>query len=79
MVEFSLIFLGTANQVCVIKTREIFNFLPLINNSVTIGLSFLLLSIQQSYHQKQSIFFVFYLDCILQYSYKYHPYHLHIQ
>ena len=28
-----------------IKTREIFNFLPLINNSVTIGLSFLLTSI----------------------------------
>ena len=28
-----------------IKTREIFNFLPLINNSVTIGLRFLLTSI----------------------------------
>ena len=28
-----------------IKTRMIFDFLPLINNSVTIGLSFLLLSI----------------------------------
>ena len=27
-----------------VKTREIFNFHPLINNSVTIGLSFLLLS-----------------------------------
>ena len=29
---------------CVIKTREIFNFLPLINNPATIELSFLLLS-----------------------------------
>ena len=28
-----------------IKTREIFHFVPLINNSVTIGLGFLLLSI----------------------------------
>ena len=27
------------------KTRELFNFLPLINNSVTTGLSFLLLTI----------------------------------
>ena len=27
------------------KTREIFNFIPLLNNSVTVGLSFLLLSI----------------------------------
>ena len=27
------------------KTTEMFDFLPLINNSVTIGLSFLLLSI----------------------------------
>ena len=30
---------------CVIKTIEIFTFLPLINNSVTTGLSFLLLII----------------------------------
>ena len=44
-IEFSLIFFGTAKLDCVIKTREIFRFVPLINNSVTIGLSFLLLSI----------------------------------
>ena len=30
---------------CVIKSREMFSFLPLINNSVTIGLIFLLLTI----------------------------------
>ena len=38
--EFSLISLGTLKHDCVIKTIEIFNFLPLINNSVTIGFSF---------------------------------------
>ena len=44
-VEFSLISFGTAKYYCVIKTREIFNFLPLINNSDTIGLNYFLLSI----------------------------------
>ena len=44
-VEFSLMFLKTAKGDYVIKIRELFSFLPLINNSVTIGLSFLLLSI----------------------------------
>ena len=37
---------------CVIKTREIFNFLPLTNNSVIIELNFCYKSYQQSYHQK---------------------------
>ena len=32
-------------QIYVIKTREMFSFLPLINNSVTIELNFLILSI----------------------------------
>ena len=41
-VEFSLIIIATAKYNCVIKTREMFSFLHLINNSVTIGLSFLL-------------------------------------
>ena len=36
---------GNLKYDCVIKTIEIFNFLPLINNSVTTGLSFLLLII----------------------------------
>ena len=42
---FSLTPIGTLNYDCVMKTREIFNFLPLINKSVTILLSFLLLYI----------------------------------
>ena len=36
---------GTLNHDCVIKTIEVLSFLPLINNSVTTGLSFLLLII----------------------------------
>ena len=44
-VEFSLTSFGILNYDCVIKTREMFNFLPLINKSVTIELSFLLLII----------------------------------
>ena len=48
---------------CVIKTREIFSSLPLINNSVTIALKFLLLSISTTYRQ-------------IQYFHKYHPHHL---
>ena len=39
-VEFSAIFFGTAEQDCAIKAREIFSFLPVINNSGTVGLSF---------------------------------------
>ena len=35
-VEFRLISFGTLKYDCVIKTREMFNFLPLINNPVTI-------------------------------------------
>ena len=44
-VEFSLTYFGTLKYDCVIKTGEIFNFLPLINKSVTIEFSFLLLII----------------------------------
>ena len=40
--EFSLTSFGTLTYGCVIKTIEMFNFLPLINNSITNGLSFLL-------------------------------------
>ena len=35
--EFRLIFFGTAKKNFIIKTGEIFSFLPLINNSVTVG------------------------------------------
>ena len=44
-VVFSLTYFGTLKCDCVIKTIEMFNFLSLINNSVTIGFSFLLLII----------------------------------
>ena len=55
-------------------------FLPFIDNSFTIGLSFLLLSILAIMSSKTiNIFYVIYLDCILQYFYKYHAYHLSIQ
>ena len=44
-VEFSLTSFGTLKYDYITKTIEMFNFLPLINNSVTTGLSFLLLAI----------------------------------
>ena len=44
-VEFSIRSFGTLMYDCVINTTEIFNFLSLINNSVTIEFSFLLLII----------------------------------
>ena len=44
-VQFSLTSFGTLNYDCVIKTIEILSFRPLINNSVTTGLIFLLLVI----------------------------------
>ena len=44
-VEFSLTSFGNLKYDWVIKTREMFNFLLLINNSVTIEFSFLLLII----------------------------------
>ena len=44
-VVFSLTSFGTFKYDCVIKTREMFNFLPLINKSVTFEFSFLLLII----------------------------------
>ena len=42
-VVFSLTSSGTLKYNCVIDTTKIFNFLPLINNSVTTGFSYLLL------------------------------------
>ena len=47
-----------------------FTFLPLINNSVTIELSLLFLSIQQLCHQKQLVFHVSYMDYIIQCFYE---------
>ena len=78
-VEVSLTPFDTLKYDCVINTIEMFNFLALINSSVTTGFSFLSLMISQSYHQKLLIFYVFYLDCIHQYFYKYLAYHLNVQ
>ena len=39
-VEFSLTAFQTLKYDCVIKTRKMFNFLPLINSSVTTEFSF---------------------------------------
>ena len=44
-VEFNRTSFGTLKYDCVIKTMEILSFLPLINNSVTIRFSLLLLII----------------------------------
>ena len=43
--EFSLISFGTLRYDYVIKTKEMFSFLPVINNSIIIEFSFLLLMI----------------------------------
>ena len=43
LIEFVLIIIDTVKQNCAIKARELFGFLPLINNLVTIGIIFLLL------------------------------------
>ena len=72
-------FIYTAKSECVTKTREMFSFLPLINNSVTIGLSFLLLSVLAIISSKTINIFRFYLNCILQYFYKYLSCHSSIQ
>ena len=58
--KFRLIFFQTERWDCVIKTRDVFSFLPLINNSVTVRLSFLLLSISAIISNTVG------LDCILQ-------------
>ena len=55
-----------------------FIFLPLINNSVTIGFSFLLLIISAIISSKAISNLRFFLDCNLQYFYKHLAYHLNI-
>ena len=55
----------------VTKTRKMFSFLPRINSSVTLGLSFLLLIYEQILSSKtintSRFFFTFFLDSTLQY------------
>ena len=55
-----------------------FSFLPLTNNSVTIGLRFLLLSISAIISSRTINDLRFFLNYIIQYFYKYQPYHLSI-
>ena len=74
-VEFHRTSFGTLKYDCIIKTLEILSFLPLINNSVTIGFSLLLLSYPQSYHQKLLVLYVSLLDCNLQCFSKHLAYH----
>ena len=45
ILEFCLTSFGTLKYDCVIKTTEMFHFLPLINSSVTTALIFLLITI----------------------------------
>ena len=76
---FSLTSFETLKYDWVIKTIEIFNFPPIINNSVTNEFKFLLLIILQSYHQKLLISYSLYQDYNHQYFYKQHAYHLNTQ
>ena len=54
ILTFNLTFFGTLKYDWVIKTIEILSFLPLINNSVTIGFNFLLLIISAIISSKTS-------------------------
>ena len=57
---------------------KIFSFLPLINNSVTTGLSFSLLSIPATMSSKMIIILRFNWIALFTTFYKYHPYYLDI-
>ena len=74
-VEFNRTSFGTLKYDCVIKTIEILSFLPLINNSVTIGFNLLYL---QSYHQKLLVLCVSLWDCNLQCFCRHLAYHSNI-
>ena len=58
--EFSLTSFGTLKYDCVIKTTEMFNFLPLINSSVTTGLIILLLIISAIISLKNINIYIFF-------------------
>ena len=64
---FSLTSFRTLKYDWVTKTREIFIFLHLINNSVTVEFSFFYESYWQSYHQKLLISYFLYQDCNHEY------------
>ena len=76
-VEFSVIIFDTAKWNCETKTREMFSFLPLINNSVTIELSFLVLSILTT-TLSNTINVIRFLFGLYFPIFLYHPYHVTI-
>ena len=76
---FSLKSFSNLKYDCVIKTRGMFSFLPLINNPVTTEFIFLLLSVSSIISSKTIIFYVFYLGYVLQWFYKYYPCYASIQ
>ena len=70
----SLIFLGTEKYDRVITTKEMFIFLPLMNNSIIIRLIYFVIKyISNQIIKYKQHFSFFYLDCILQIFYKHHP------
>ena len=79
VVHVSLIFFNLEKWNFVIKAREMFTFLLLMNNAVTIDWRFFLLSIPAIISSNTPISCIFYLDCICQYFHKYHSYHSSIQ
>ena len=81
-VVFSLTSFGILKYDCVIRIIEMLNFLPLINNSVTAGFSFMLLIISEILSSKTINtlrFFILRFLRILQYFYKHLAYHSSIQ
>ena len=78
-VVLSLTSFGTLKYDCVKKTIEILRFQPLINNSVSIGFSLLLLIISAIISSKTINILRFFLDCTIQYFYKHVSCYLSIQ
>ena len=78
-VEFNLTAFGTLKYDCLIKKREMFNFLPLINNSITTEFSFLLLIISAIISSKTINILRFLPKFYSSIFYKYLVYHLSIQ
>ena len=66
-------------RLCDKKQKKIFRFLPLINSSVTIGLSFFIISISAIILSNAINIFCLYFNCFFQYFYKYQPRYLSIQ
>ena len=77
--ELSRKFFGTLKYDYVIKTTEMFNFLTLINNSVTAGFTFLSIIISAFLLSRTINILRFLPIFVLQYIYKHLAYHLNIQ